>query len=55
MKITVHLPSDKNNKDELEKRVAEVHSDSVKAYIKKQPWSKDQKLLMIESIAGKCS
>lgn len=55
MKIVMHLPSDKNKKDELEKRVAEVHSDSTIAYIKKQPWTKEQKLLMIESIADKCS
>ncbi|MBD5137888.1 MAG: hypothetical protein HDT24_00980 [Ruminococcus sp.] len=55
MKIIVHLPSDKNNKDELEKRVAEVHGDSAVAYIKKQPWTKEQKLLIIKSIAGKCS
>lgn len=55
MKIIVHLPSDKNKKDELEKRVAEVHGDTVTAYIKKQPWTKEQKLLMIESIADKCS
>lgn len=55
MKIVMHLPSDKNKKDEFEKRVAEVHSDTVTAYIKKQPWTKEQKLLMIESIADKCS
>ena len=29
MKITVHLPSDKNKKDELEKRVAEVNKETV--------------------------
>lgn len=55
MKIIVHLPSDKNKKEEIKKRVAEVHSDTVAAYIKKQPWTKEQKLLMIESIANKCS
>ncbi len=48
MKITVHLPSDKNKKEE-------VHGDTVAKYIKKQPWTKEQKLLMIESIADKCS
>lgn len=55
MKIIMHLPSNENNKEELKKKVAEVHSDSTIAYIKKQPWTKEQKLLMIESIAGKCS
>ncbi|MCX4257233.1 MAG: hypothetical protein OSJ54_09940 [Oscillospiraceae bacterium] len=55
MKVIVHLPSNKNDKDELKKKVAEVHGDSVAAYIKKQPWTKEQKLLMIKSIADKCS
>ena len=35
MKVIVHYPSDEKAKEELKKRAAEVHSDSVIAYIKK--------------------
>lgn len=55
MKIIVHYPSDEKAKEELKKRVAEVHSDCVVSYIKKQPWTKEQKLLMIDTLAEKCS
>ncbi len=55
MNIIVHFPSNKNDKDELEKRVAEVHSDSTVAYIKKQTWTIEQKLEMLKALAEKCS
>ncbi|MCM1022649.1 MAG: hypothetical protein NC395_01155 [Prevotella sp.] len=55
MKIIVHLPSGTDKKGELKKRAAEAHGDSVAAYIKKQPWTKEQKLLMIKAISEKCS
>lgn len=55
MKIIVHYPSDEKAKEELKKRAAEVHSDSVIAYIKKQPWTEEQKLAMLNAIVKKCS
>lgn len=54
MKVIVHYPSDEKAKEELKKRASEVHSDSVIAYIKKQPWTEEQKLAMLK-IVKKCS
>ena len=55
MKIIVHYLSDEKAKEELKKRVAEIHSDCVISYIKNQPWTKEQKLLMIDKLAEKRS
>lgn len=55
MKVIVHYPSDEKAKEELKKRVTAVHSDCVIAYIKKQPWTEEQKLAMLDAIVKKYS
>lgn len=55
MKVIVHYPSDEKAMEELKKQVAEVHSDSVIAYIKKQPWTNEQKIEMLDAIVKKYS
>lgn len=55
MKVIVHYPTDEKAKEELKKRVAEVHSDHVISYIRKQPWTNEQKLAMLNAIVKKYS
>ncbi len=55
MNIIVHYPVNEKSKTELANRVAAVHIDSVAAYIKKQPWTKEQKLKMLDALTEKCS
>ena len=55
MKVIVHYPSDDKAKEELKKRVAEVHSGCVIAYIKRQPWTEEQKLAILDAIVKKYS
>ncbi len=55
MNIIVHYPANEKSKAELASRVTEVHTDSVAAYIKKQPWTKEQKLKMLDALTEKCS
>lgn len=55
MNIIVHYPVSNRSKEELMNRVTEVHTDSVAAYIKKQPWTKEQKLKMLDALTEKCS
>ncbi len=55
MNIVVHYPVSDESRAELMDRVTEVHTESVTAFVKKQPWTKEQKLKMLEALTEKCS
>lgn len=55
MNVIVHYPSDNKSRDELSKRIAEIHIESVTAFVKKQQWTKEQKLKILNAVTKKNS
>ena len=50
MKIIVHYPTNDKGREELARRVAEVHADTAIQYIEKLLCSKEQKVALIDTI-----
>lgn len=55
MNIIVHYPDDNKSKAELSKRIAEVHTENVTTFVKKQQWTKEQKLKILNAVTKKNS
>ena len=50
MNVIIHYPKTKQGIEELERKVASVHVEAVRNYIKQLPCPKEQKLELLESI-----
>lgn len=50
MKAIVHYPKTTNDKTELAKRVAILHADGIVNYINSQPYTKQQKLDLLNAV-----
>ncbi len=55
MNVIVHYPADNKSKAELSKRIAAIHSESVATFVKKQRWTKEQKLKILNAVTEKDS
>lgn len=50
MNVIIHYPKTKQGIEELERKVASVHVEAVRSYIKQLPCPKEQKLELLEAI-----
>lgn len=50
MQVIVHYPKEETAQHELSARVAQCHADAVIRYIREQPWTREQKLALIDLI-----
>lgn len=50
MNVIIHYPKTKQGIEELERKVASVHIEAVKSYIKQLPCPKEQKLKLIDAV-----
>ena len=48
--MIIHYPKTKQGIEELERKVASVHIEAVKSYIKQLPCPKEQKLALLKSV-----
>ncbi|MBC8543217.1 MAG: hypothetical protein ACLR23_29680 [Clostridia bacterium] len=50
MNVIIHYPKIKQGIEELERKVASVHVEAVRSYIKQLPCPKEQKLVLLKSV-----
>lgn len=50
MKAIVHYPKSADDKAELARRVAVLHADGIVNYINRLPYTKEQKLKLLDEI-----
>ena len=50
MNVIIHYPKTKQGIEELERKVASVHIEAVKSYIKQLPCPKEQKVKLIDAV-----
>ena len=50
MKIIVYYPESKQDKDELQNRIAHVHAETVEQYLKQLSCPKEQKSALITDV-----
>ena len=50
MNVIIHYPKTKQGIEELERKVASVHVEAVKSYIKQLPCPKEQKLELLKAV-----
>lgn len=50
MNVIIHYPKTKQGIEELERKVASVHVEAVRSYIKQLPCPKEQKLKLLNAI-----
>mgnify|MGYP006943517985 CR=1 FL=1 len=48
--MIIHYPKTKQGIEELERKVASVHIEAVKSYIKQLPCPKEQKVKLIDAV-----
>lgn len=53
LNIIVHYPKDKNALEELYKKKSKLHTNMILSYINKLPYSKDEKIKLIDRIQNK--
>lgn len=50
MEVIVHLPTSETDKQELAKRLAEIHMISIRSQLEKMTCSRDDKLRFIQAV-----
>lgn len=50
MNVIIHYPKTKRGIEELERKVASVHIEAVKSYIKQLPCPKEQKVALLKAV-----